>query len=93
MIKEHTMKTLAASLIAVALLSGAAQARTADDYFTDLNETAPRSVFDDIRDSAPRSPFDELNQSAPRSTFDDIRDSAPRSATGSDTGGRDFVGE
>ncbi|MGD9805992.1 MAG: hypothetical protein AB7E81_08740 [Hyphomicrobiaceae bacterium] len=87
------MKTLAASLIAVALLSGAAQARVADQYFSDLNDSAPRSVFDDLNDSAPRSLFDDLNESAPRSTFDDLRDSAPRAATGSETGGRDFVGE
>ena len=87
------MKTIAASLLAIAVLSGAAQARVADQYFTDLNQTAPRAVFDDIQDSAPRSSFDELNDSAPRSAFDDIRDSAPRAATGTDAGARDLVGE
>ena len=87
------MKTIAASLFAIAVLSGAAQARVADQYFTDLDRAAPYSVFDDIQDSAPRSPFDELNESAPRSTFDDIRDSAPRAATGADTDTRDLVGE
>lgn len=87
------MKTIAASLIAVALLSGAAQARVTDNYFNDLNRTAPRSVFDGINESAPRSPFDELNESAPRSTFDDIRDSAPRAASGSEAGQRDLIGE
>lgn len=87
------MKTIAASILAVALLSGAAQARGADQYFADLNQTAPHSVFDDVQDSAPRSSFDQLNDSAPRSTFDDLRDSAPHSATGTDAGSRDLVGE
>ena len=86
------MKTIAASLIAVALLSGAAQARVSDGYFTTLGDTAPRSVFDDIHDSAPRSVFDDLNESAPRSTFGDLQDSAPRSAPDSGTGA-DLVGE
>lgn len=87
------MKTIAASLIAVALLSGAAQARVADQYFADLNQIAPHSLFDDLQESAPRSPFDEINETAPRSAFDDIRDSAPRSAPGSEAGQRDLVGE
>ncbi|MGE0765617.1 MAG: hypothetical protein AB7L90_04065 [Hyphomicrobiaceae bacterium] len=87
------MKTFAASLVAFALLSGAAQARVPNQYFTDLNQTAPHSIFDEIQDSAPRSPFDQLNESAPRSVFDDLNDSAPRSATASETGERPLVGE
>lgn len=87
------MKTIAASLIAVALLTGAAQARVADQYFADLGATAPRSVFDDIQESAPRSLFDEINESAPRSPFDELRDSAPRAAFGGEAGSRDLVGE
>ncbi len=82
------MKTFAATLVALGLLAGAAQARVTDGYFTDLGQTAPRSVFDGINDSAPRSAFDDLRDSAPRSTFDSLRDSAPRAAT--DTGGSPF---
>lgn len=73
------MKTLAASILALGLFAGTASARTAQDIFTDLNQTAPRSIFDDIRDQAPRSPFDQIQDSAPRTYFDDLRDSAPRS--------------
>lgn len=64
------MKTIAASLIALGLLTGAAQATASSDYFTNLNRTAPRSVFDDIKDSAPRSVFDDIRNSAPREAAD-----------------------
>jgi len=61
------MKTLAASLVALGLLAGAAQAAS-PAVFTDLSATAPRAPFDQIRDSAPRSPFADIQTSAPRST-------------------------
>ena len=70
------MKTALASLLALGLLAGTANART---IFDDIRDSAPRSVFDEIRDSAPRSVFDDLRDSAPRSVFDQIRDTAPRS--------------
>lgn len=73
------MKTLTASLVALSLFAGAAHARSIQDFFTDLNRTAPNSAFDTLQDSAPRSPFDQINDTAPRTVFDDIRDSAPRS--------------
>ena len=73
------MKTLAASILALGLLSGAATAKPLGDYFTDLNRTAPKSVFDQLNETAPRTIFDDIRDSAPRSIFDDIRDSAPRS--------------
>jgi len=60
------MKTLAASLIALGLLTGAANAAN-PDIFADINASAPRSVFTDLADSAPRSPFDQIQDSAPRS--------------------------
>jgi len=87
------MKIIAASLMAMALLSGAAQARVTDTYFEDLNRTSPHAVFDDLNESAPRSTFDDLNESAPRSSFDDLRDSAPRTPTSSEAGDRGLVGE
>ena len=58
------MKTAIATLLALGLVTGSANART---------------VFDDIRDAAPRAPFDRINDAAPRSIFDQINDSAPRS--------------
>ena len=64
--QEMTMKTILASLLALGLLAGTANART---------------VFDQIRDSAPRSSgvFGDLQNSAPRSSvFDDLRNTAPR---------------
>ena len=64
------MKSIAATLLAVTLLAGAAEARPVDGYFTNLGQTAPRSVFDDLRDTAPRSVFDDLKDSAPRSAGD-----------------------
>ena len=70
------MKTIAASLLALGLLTGTASAK---DIFTDLNQTAPKSIFDQINDTAPRSVFDDIRETAPRSVFDDIRDSSPRS--------------
>ena len=58
------MKSIVAtSLIALGLLAGPASAR---DYWTTLNETAPKSVFDQIQESAPRSVFDDIPSSAPR---------------------------
>jgi len=87
------MKTIAATLVALGLLAGAAQARVAGDYFTDLGQTAPRSVFDGIKDSAPRSAFEDLRDSAPRSTFGDLRDSAPRAATETGSSPFDHAGE
>ncbi len=69
------MKTIAISLVALGLFTGAASAK---DIFADINSTAPRDYFDTLRDSAPRSPFDQLNSTAPRTYFDDLRDSAPR---------------
>ncbi len=61
------MKTFIASLVALGLFAGAANARPIDSFFTDLNRTSPKSVFD------------QLNESAPKSIFDQIRDSSPRS--------------
>lgn len=87
------MKTLAATLIAIGLLAGAAQARVGNGYFTDLALTAPHTVFDDIQDSAPRSPFDQIRDSAPRSPFDGIRDSAPRAPADGGTSSFDLPGE
>ena len=60
------MKALTAALVALTLATAAAQARPIDCYFTDLNQTAPRSAFGGIQDSAPKSLFDEIGQSAPR---------------------------
>ena len=79
------MKTIAATLVALALVAGAAEARPTSGYFGDLGQTAPRSVFDDIKDSAPRSVFDDLRDTAPRTVFDDLKDSAPRSSDGAST--------
>lgn len=56
---------ISASIIALGLFAGAAQA--APQTFTDLADTAPRSVFDDIQDTAPKTVFEELNETAPRS--------------------------
>ena len=71
------MKTTFAALLALGLVTSAASART---VFEDLRDTAPRSeIFTDIQQSAPRSVFDDLRNTAPRSPSDQIRDSAPRS--------------
>ncbi len=58
------MKTIAATLLALGLLTSAASAK---------------DIFTDIRDTAPKSHFDQINSTAPRSVFDGIRDTAPRS--------------
>ena len=86
------MKSIAASLVAIALFSGVASARPVDSVFTDLAQTAPRTVFDDINDSAPKSVFDQINDSAPRSVFDGIQESAPRSG-GNGSSPLDLAGE
>lgn len=86
------MKLAAATLVALSLLAGAAQARTVDGYFTDLGRTAPRGVFETLNETAPRSLFDSLNETAPRSPFEEIRDSAPRSG-GDGAAPTDLVGE
>lgn len=86
------MKSIAATLVAMALFSGVASARPIDSVFTDLAQTAPRTVFDDIQDSAPRSVFDDIQDSAPRSVFDGIQDSAPRSV-GNNDNPLDLAGE
>ena len=65
------MKTIIASLIAIATLTGTASAGT---VFADIQNSAPRStgVFGDLQNSAPRSPFDQLNTTAPKSIFDQV---------------------
>ena len=73
------MKTIATALIALGLLTGAAQARPVDSIFTDIDRTAPRSVFADLQASAPRSIFDGILESAPRA--------------GNDRSNQDLVGE
>ena len=78
------MKLISATIVALTLFAGAANARPAGSYFGDLSQTAPRSAFDQIGDAAPRSFFDDLNATAPRSYFDEQHDAAPRSA-GSDS--------
>ena len=71
------MKTALAALLALSLISGAANAKSP---FQQIADTAPRGdVFSDIRDTAPRSIFDDIRDTAPRSLFDQIRDTAPRS--------------
>lgn len=86
------MKTIAATFVAIALFAGVASARPIDNVFTDLSQSAPRSVFDEINDSAPRSVFDDIRDSAPRSVFDGIQDSAPR-AGGNGSNPLDLAGE
>lgn len=87
------MKTITAAILALGLIAGSAQARVIDGYFTDLDRTAPRSVFDGIKDSAPRSAFEDLRDSAPRSTFGDLRDSAPRAPADTGSSPFDYTGE
>jgi hypothetical protein len=74
------MKTIAfASLAALALLTGAAQAAP-KDIWTDINQSAPRSTFDQLNQTAPHGTFEQINQTAPRGGyFQDLQDSAPRS--------------
>ncbi|MEZ5851326.1 MAG: hypothetical protein R3D68_11825 [Hyphomicrobiaceae bacterium] len=79
------MKTIAATLLALGLAAGAANARPIDTVFTDLGESAPHSIWTDLNESAPRSPFVDLQESAPRSYFDDLQESAPRSAGSGET--------
>ena len=69
-------KTAFAALIALGLLSGAANAGS---VFDGLRDTAPRSIFDDIRSSAPRAPFDQIRDTAPRSdgVFGGLQTGAP----------------
>jgi len=64
------MKTLiSASILAIGLFAGAANAAPVSQVLADINATAPRSsVFDDINATAPRS-----------DVFKDIQDTAPRS--------------
>ena len=69
------MKTALATILALGLLAGTANARTP---FDQINDNAPRSVFTDIQNSAPRSIFDKINDSAPHAPFDQIQDTAPR---------------
>ena len=73
------MKTLiSASILAVGLFAGAANAAS---VFDDINATAPRSsVFEDINATAPRSKvFQDLQESAPRSdgVYGDLETRAP----------------
>ena len=60
------MKTIAASLLALGLLAGAANAHSAK-VFGDLQKSAPRSDINQIDGSAQRSdgPFGKLQNSAP----------------------------
>jgi hypothetical protein len=79
---SQTMKTLiATSLMGLGLSLGlfTADAHSATNVWTTINETAPHSVFDDLQMSAPRTMFDILNETAPHSAFDALNDSAPRS--------------
>lgn len=73
------MKSIAASLIALGLFAGVANARTAESVFADINATAPKSIFDQIRDTAPRSIFDQIRDTAPRSdgVFGELERKAP----------------
>lgn len=88
------MKSFAlGTAVAIAIIGGATGALAADRYFSDLGQTAPRSVFHDLNETAPRSAFDDLRDTAPRSIFDVTADTAPRS---SDQGGSirlDLTGE
>jgi hypothetical protein len=74
------MKTLiSASIVAIGLFSGAAQAAQRD-VFTGINETAPLSrTFEDLNQTAPKSNFEQLNETAPRSdgVYGGIETNAP----------------
>lgn len=69
------MKTIAASIFALGLLVGTAQAANTVIFadspanvrsgYTSLQDAAPRSVFTDLQGSAPRSIFTEINETAP----------------------------
>ncbi len=74
------MKTLiATSLIGLGIGLFSANAHSATNVWTIINETAPHSVFDDLQMTAPRTVFESLNDAAPRSALDALNDSAPRS--------------
>lgn len=73
------MKTIAASILALGLFAGVANARTAETVFSDIQQTAPKSIFDQIRDTAPKSVFDQLNETAPKTVFEQLNETAPRS--------------
>lgn len=74
------MKTLiSASILALGLFAGAAQAAP-KDVFTQINETAPRAgTFQDLNNTAPKSVFEQLNETAPRSdgVYGDLEKNAP----------------
>ena len=73
------MKTAIATILALGLLAGVAQARTPFDA---IGDSAPRSqIFTDINASAPRSVFEDIQATAPRSAFEQIGDTAPRSTS------------
>jgi hypothetical protein len=60
------MKTIAATFLALGLLAGAANAQLPGDYFTGLNQTAPKSVFEEIGETAPLSGvFGDIERNAP----------------------------
>ena len=54
------MKTIAASILALGLFAGIANAKSPQDVFTDLNSTAPSSPYGSLQDTAPRSPFQTM---------------------------------
>ncbi len=87
------MKTIATAIVALGLFAGFAEARTLDGYFTNLERTAPRTIFDDLQDTAPRSIFDDIQDSAPKSIFDQIRETAPRAAGSKRAASQNLVGE
>ncbi len=62
------MKFATAVIVALGLMAGTAQARSLDGPFTDINQSAPRSVFEQVGDTAPRQPFDRIQDTAPRAT-------------------------
>ena len=71
------MKSVAAFVFALSMLSGPVSAKTLWDQISD---TAPRSgVFDDLNLTAPKSVFDTLNETAPRSdgVFGELEKNAP----------------
>jgi hypothetical protein len=77
--QEHTMKTLTATILALGLFAGAAQAAS-QGVFTQIDQTAPRAgTFEDLSRTAPRGgTFQDLNDTAPRAgTFEDLKDTAP----------------
>lgn len=81
------MKTIAASLIALGLLSGTAFASSArhmtategSSPYGSLQDTAPASPYGSLQDTAPASPYGGLGDNAPRSdgVFGDLQRNAP----------------